>query len=126
MTRMKVTNSMDDFFDKQLENALAHYDKVIFLYQLSEESYSELRTILRAERRKLLLLTDMEAPDFPYDQKKLCEEECGRLLELYLSYSFSDHFIFLTDQKDFPWPSIANFAEAGLATRRELLEVLLK
>lgn len=117
---------MDDSFKKWLENALMHYDRVVFLYRLSKESCIELRTILKEEKRKVLLLTDTETLDFPCSQRKLCEEECRQLLELYLSYSFSDHFIFLTDQKKFPWPSIDNFTEAGLATKGETLEALLK
>ena len=33
---------MDDSFKKWLENALAHYDRVVFLYHLSKESCIEL------------------------------------------------------------------------------------
>lgn len=117
---------MDDSFKKWLEHVLAHYDRVVFLYQLSPESCAELSAFLKRERRELLLITDPEAPDFPCSQRKLREEECSWLLELYVSYSFSDHFIFLTDQKKFPWPSIANFMEAGLAAREEIWEALLK
>lgn len=109
-----------------LEDALAHYDRVVFLYQLSRESCIELMAVLKKEKRKLLLLTDMKTSDFPCDQRKLCEDECRWLLELYFSYSFADHFVFLTDQKKFPWPSIVNFTEAGLAARGEILEALLK
>lgn len=123
---MKGTNGMDDSFEKWLENALAHYEKVIFLYQFPEESCAELRTILKAEKRRILLLMDMETPDFPCDQRTLCGEECNRLLELYLSYSFSNRFVLLTDQKGFPWSSIANFAEAGLVMRREILDAILE
>lgn len=122
---MKGTNGMEDSFEKWLENALAHYDKVIFLYQFSEESCAELGTILKAEKRKLLLVTDLEAPEFPCDQRTLCGEECNRLLQLYLSYSFSNRFVLLTDQKGFPWSSIANFAEAGLFTKQEIWEAVL-
>lgn len=116
---------MDHSFEKWLENALAHYDRVVFLYQPSQESCVELEGILRKEKRKLLLLTDLEAPDFPCNQRRLCGDECRCLLELYFSYSFADHFIFLTDQKKLPWPSITNFIEAGLSARGEALEAML-
>lgn len=117
---------MNDTLKKRLETALAHYDKVIFLYQLSQESCIELSTILSKEQRNLLLLTEAEAPSFPCDQRKLCEEECRQLLELYLSYSFSDRFVLLTDLKKFPWPFIVNFVETGLSERGEILEAMLK
>lgn len=117
---------MDDSLKKCMENALAHYDRVLFLYQSSKELCIELRTVLKREKRKILVLTDTEAPDFSYDQRKLSEEECRQLSELYFTYSFSDHFIFLTDQKNLPWSSITNFMEAGLAARGETLEALLK
>ena len=123
---MKVAEGMDDSLKKWLKNALAHYDRVVFLYQSSKELYSELRTILKKEKRKILLLSDTETSDYPCGQRKLCQEECRQILELYFSYSFSDHFIFLTDQKKLPWPSIANFTEAGLLERGETLEALLK
>lgn len=123
---MKGTDDMDYSIKKWLGNALADYDRVVFLYQLSQESCAELKKILRDEKRKLLLLTDAEAPDFPCDQRRMHEEECRCLLELYFSYSFADNFIFLTDQKNFPWPSIANFMEAGLAARGEALEAMLR
>lgn len=122
---MKGTEGMDDSLKKCMENALANYDRVVFLYQSSKELCIELRTVLKKEKRKILLLTDTEAPDFPCDQRELSEEECGQLSELYFSYSFSDHFIFMTDQKKFPWPSIDNFTDAGLSERGEILEALL-
>ncbi len=100
---MKGTERMDDSLKKWLENALAQYDKIIFLYQPSRKLCIELGTVLLKEKRKVLLLTDIEALDFACDQRKLSEEECNQLLELYFSYSFSDHFVFLTDQKRFPW-----------------------
>ena len=117
---------MSDSLIKGLENALAQYDKVVFIYQLSQELCIELRTILKKEKRKLLLLTDTEAPVFPCDQRRLCKEECRWLLELYFSYSFSDRFIFLTDQEKFPWPTIANYIETGLAARGEIWEAMLE
>lgn len=116
---------MDDSFIDWLKDILAQYDRVVFLYRLSGESCAELRTILKKEKRKLLLLTDMEALPFSCDQRKLCGDECGRLLERYLSYNFSDRFILLTDWKEFPWPFAANFAEMGLSTKGEVLEALL-
>lgn len=116
---------MDASFKKSLENALKHYDKVIFLYQPSKELCTELRTILKNEKRNLLLLTTAEAPDFPCDQRKLQEEECRWLLDLYFSYSFSDRFIFLTEQRNYPWPFIDNFVEMGLLAKGEVLEALL-
>lgn len=117
---------MEDSFKKWLENTLACYDRVVFLYQLSEESCAELRAILKKEKRKFLLLAEIDISDFPCSQRRLCEEECRWLLELYFSYRFADHFIFLTDQKKFPWPSIFNFTEAGSSARREILEAILK
>ncbi len=111
---------------KSLENALKHYERVIFLYQPSKELCTELRTILKKEKKGILLLTATEIPDFPCDQRKLQEDECKSLMELYFTYSFSNHFIFLTDQNEFPWPSILNFAKAGLATRGEILEALMR
>lgn len=117
---------MECSIKKWLGDALADYDRVVFLYQLSQESYTELRRILRGEKGKLLLLTDVEISNLPCDQRRLCEEECRYLLELYFSYSFADNFIFLTDQKNFPWPSIANFTEEGLAARGEALEAMLR
>lgn len=117
---------MDHSFEKWLGNTLAHYDRVVFLYQLSRESCAELMRILRKEKRNFLLLTDIEAPDFLCDQRRLCEDECRYLLKLYFSYSFADNFIFLTDHKEFPWPSIANFTETGLPARGEALEAMLR
>lgn len=38
---MKGTDGMDDSLKKRLEDALTHYDRVIFLYQPSEELYIE-------------------------------------------------------------------------------------
>lgn len=125
MSRIKGTHSMDDSFENWLQYILADYDKVVFLYHLSEVSCIDLQTILKKEKRKLLLLTDTEAPDFPCNQRMLSEEECRRLLELYFTYSFADRFIFLTDRKVFPWPSAANFVEAGLAESVEILEAML-
>lgn len=116
---------MDASFIKWLENALAQYDRVVFLYQPSKELCIELRTILERDGRKFLLLTDVETHDFSCSQKELCETECRWLLELYFSYSFADNFVFLTDQEKFPWPSIVNFAEAGLFARKEILEAML-
>ncbi len=123
---MKGTEYMDDYFKEWLENALVHYDRVVFLYQPSEALSIELMTILHKEKRKILLLTDMGAMDFPCSQRKLTASECRWLLELYLSYNFADNFIFLTDQKKFPWPFITNFMNTGLVARREILEVMLK
>lgn len=116
---------MDASFIKWLKNALAQYDKVVFLYRVSEELCIELKTVLKKEKRKLLLLTDVEIPDCSCSQRKLGEEERGWLLELYFSYSFADNFVFLTDKEKFPWPSMVNFAEAGLSTKREILEAML-
>lgn len=117
---------MEDSLKEWLENALAYYDKVVFLYQLSETSCTELRTILKREKRKILLLTEIDTPDFPCNQRKLSREECSWLLEMYFSYSFADRFIFLTEQKNFPWPSIFNFMEEGLSARGEIFEAMLK
>ncbi len=117
---------MDGFLKNWLENALIYYAKVVFLYQPSEALCIELRTILHKEKRKILLLTDMETMDFPCSQRRLAASECRWLLQLYLSYNFADNFIFLTDQKKLPWPSIANFIDTGLAARREILEAMLK
>lgn len=116
---------MDDSLKKYMENALKRYDRVVFLYQSSKELCLELRAVLKKKKRKILLLTDIGAPDFPCMQRKLCKEECGQLMELYFSYCFSDHFIFLTDQEELPWPSIVNFVGAGLSEREEVLEALL-
>lgn len=123
---MKGTGNMDDSFKKWLESALAHYDKVVFLYHLSKELCIELKTILKKEKKNFLLLTDMETPDCPCDQRKLREEECRWLLELYFSYCFADNFILLTGRNEFPCPSIANFMDAGLLTGEEMLEAALK
>lgn len=123
---MKGAGNMDDSFKKWLEEALAHYDKVVFLYHLSKELCIKLKMILKKEKRKFLLLTDMETWDFPCDRRKLCGEECRRLLELYFSYCFADNFILLTEQDEFPCPSIINFTEAGLLTGEEMLEAVLK
>lgn len=117
---------MDDSFKNWLEGALAHYDKVVFLYHLSKELCIKLKTILKKEKRKFLLLTDMETLDFPCDQRKLCGEEGRQLLELYFSYCFADNFILLTGRNEFPCPSIASFMEAGLLTGEEMLEAVLK
>lgn len=117
---------MNASFNNQLETALTQYDKVVFLYRLSQESCTELRMILKKGKQKILLLTDWKTPDFPCDQRRLNENECRYLLELYLSYSFSDRFVLLTDQNNFPWPSVNNFAEAGLLTKGEILEAMLR
>lgn len=126
MTLMNGTNNMDDSFKEWLENALAHYDKVVFLYQPSKELCIELNSILKKEKKKFLLLTDIITPNFPCSERRLCEEECRWLLELYFSYCFADNFILLTDQARFPWPSIISFTETGLAARGEILEAILK
>lgn len=117
---------MEDTLEKWLESVLKHYDKVVFLYRISEELYIELRKTLKKEKRKFLLLTDMDNLEFPCSQRRLCENECKWLLELYSSYRFADHFIFLTDQVKFPWPTIVNFTEVGLCPIREILEAILK
>ena len=117
---------MADLFENWLENALADYRKVVFLYQPSESLCIGLEAILKKEKKKLLLLTSMESLNFSCSQRRLSEEECMQLLKLYFTYSFSDRFVLLTDRKMFPWPSVAGFVVAGVAETAEILEAMLK
>lgn len=125
MIRMEGIGGMEDSLKRWLEDALVHYDRVVFLYQFSQASCIGLRRILKKEQRKILLLTDTEVFGFTCSQRTLCEEECRGLLELYFSYCFADNFIFLTDQKEFPWPSPVSFSEAGVSEREKIWEAML-
>lgn len=111
---------------RKLEQDIIQYDKIILLESLEQIHECEWELAASHSNRKTLILSTKQLA-IKVDNltfRQMTKEEAEFLLDLSLTYEFSDKFAFVPKEPA-NYPSLQNFVATDLLSREELLELLL-
>lgn len=112
---------------RKLEQDISRYDKIVLLESRELVHECDWELTAYSSNKKILVLSAKQLSIKAADNlilRQITKEEADFLSGMYLTYEFSDKFIFLS-REDTNYPGLQNFVDTGLLSREEMLELLL-
>lgn len=121
-------DSMIQFAEK-MDKELKEFDAVFAVLRggrITEDWGDEFSRVMQrnSTSKNVLVLSDMDViltNSHGFEYRRLSEEECRSLRQLYTMYDFSDRFFMISEESQYG--SLLNYVKTGIITNEEALQV---
>lgn len=114
---------------ERLDSDLKEFDVIFAILRggrITEDWGDEFSRVMQrnSTSKNVLVLSDMDiilTNSHGFEYRRLSEEECRSLRQLYTMYDFSDRFFMISEESQYG--SLLNYVKTGIITNEEALQV---